>query len=114
MREENILDKILFAGKKRDNRDPNDPANQPFISAMTGITNQAYARWFNEQGGEFVLNELEKEIGEKLEALVVMPVRTIEDVFKFITFRQNIVDNVNWYGKIISAFNKEESKKTKE
>jgi len=113
MKTENILDKILFGGKREPSRNPNDPADRPFFAATSGIRQQAFALWCKEQGGEFVLGELEKHVKEKLEVLVNMPLRSIEDVFKLVTFRQNIVDDVNWYGLIVSAFNKEEVRKEK-
>lgn len=109
-KEENILTKILFGGKREPGRNPNDPADQPYFHAITGITNQAFADWC-EKGGEFVLKELEKKVKEKLEALIAMPMRNIEDVFKLVAAKQNIIDDVLWHGLIVSAFNKEEEKK---
>jgi hypothetical protein len=92
-------------------RDPNDPADQPFFAVKPAIENQAFNAWCSEQGGEVVLSDLRKNIRSQIISIIEFPVRGFDDVFKFITLRQHLMDDMNWYLRIVNAFEKHEEKK---
>lgn len=108
---ESILSVIFKLDEDLPQRNPNDPADQPFLAIKPAIENQAFNAWCREQGGEVVLDEIRKMIRGQVIAMIGFPIRGLDDVFKFLTLRQKTTDDFNWYLKIIEAFEKHEEKK---
>lgn len=108
---EKLLEKLLFGGDAKPQRDPNHPENQPYFSALAGIKKQAFAAWLSECGGEVILDEIETKIRGKMWVVFNMPLRNMDDIMKFIAARQTILDDAEWYGNIVSAFNKNKEEK---
>lgn len=106
-----ILNDIFNVDTDLPARDPNDPADQPFLAVKPAIESQAYNAWCKEQGGEVVLDDIRKLIRNQIIAMIGFPIRGLDDVFRFITLRQKLTDDFNWYLKIIEAFRTHEEKK---
>jgi hypothetical protein len=105
------LQEIFFCDGDLPDRNPNDPADQPFFSVKPAIEAQAFNAWCKEKGGEVVLDDLKKSIRSQIIAMIEFPVRGFDDVFKFLTLRQHLTDDMNWYLRILQGFETHEKKK---
>lgn len=106
-----ILQDIFLSGADLPERNPNDPADQPFFSVKPAIEAQAFNAWRKEKGGEVVLDDLKKSIRSQIIAMVEFPIRGFDDVFKFLTLRQHLTDDMNWYLRILGGFEVHEQNK---
>ena len=109
---EDVLHTIFNKEFDEPERNPNDPADQPFFSVKPKIMTQAYHSWLKEQGGEIALDDLRKTLRGEIIQLLNMPIKGFDNVFQFLALRQHIADDLNWYLRIVESFRIwEESKK---
>ena len=90
----------------------NDPADQPFFAVKPKIVTQAYHAWLKEAGGEIALDDVRKEIRHSIIAMVGADVKGFNDILTFVTAKQKIKSDLEWYMRIVESFNVwEEAKK---
>ncbi len=113
---QDILHDIFNKDVDEPDRNPNDPSDQPFFSVKSKIVSQAFHNWMSEQGGEIVLDDVRKGIRNGIIAMIGLDVKGFNDVLSFVTMKQKLKSDMEWYINIVNAFaiREEVLKETKE
>lgn len=110
---EEILHTIFNKEFDEQERNPNDPADEPFFAVKGKIVTQAFHSWMKEAGGEIVLDDVRKGIRNSIIAMIGSEIKGFNDILVFVATKQKIKSDLEWYMRIIESFNIwEEAKKS--
>ena len=109
---ESILQRIFYS-QDRNDRDPNKPEDSAFFNAVSDIKIQSYAKWYKEQGGEYVVEGKEKEVIAYIQAIVLKlgHMKTLEDFMELMEVYRDLYATMRFIEIIETAFLKEEDER---
>ncbi len=109
-----ILERIFYSQDPNESyRDPNRPENYPYFSQQRAIENKAFITWCQEAGGERLLGTMQQKLISQIVSLVLMEIKTVEDILKIIQAKRDIYRDVIFIDRIEQAFVEEEERQKK-
>jgi hypothetical protein len=102
---EDVLHSIFNKEFDEPERNPNDPVDQPFFAVKSKILTQALHRWLEEAGGEIALDDIRKTIRGNIITMIGTDVKGFNDILSFVSMKQKIKTDLEWYIRIVDSFN---------
>lgn len=109
-----IVERIFYSQDPNEPyRDPNRPENFPFFASQRAVENKAFIKWRQEAGGERLLANMEKKLVGQIINMVIMEVKSVDDILTLIQNKRDILRDVIFIDRIEQAFIEEEERQKK-
>ena len=108
MEYESILTRIFYSQDKEE-----QARSGPVEKKLSDIKNKAYITWYQDNGGEVLLKDMEKQLIHYITTLVGSPIKTLDDFITIVGMKERIACQCEAIDRIEMAFVEEKKRQKK-